>query len=245
MSDLSYPHIKFIAWDMGDTLIQLKQPVKVIAAQKISVELGAQIDTAAFDQAFGAEWRRREDPRELDRIRDVSTKRKEFSYWIGFYGKLLERMGLYAPSDELLIWLANMQASPQYWEPVDGAIDTVQALHDLGYPQGLISNAFPSAVVILKDLKLWDYFEVVILSYVERTVKPELEIYFRAARSAGLRPQEMLFIDDRVSFVEGAKKAGFRPVWYNKGGIHEGWDGEKITHLSQIQKLIEKGRGGG
>jgi HAD superfamily hydrolase (TIGR01509 family) len=242
MSKLSYLPPKFIAWDMGDTLIQLKQSAKMTAAQKISAELGAQIDPAAFDQAMRNEWRQREAPRDLDRIRGVKTKRREFSYWISFYGKMLERMGLHAPSDALLVWLADMQSLPQYWQPIDGAVNTVQALHDLGYPQGVISNAFPSAVAILKDLKLWDVFEVVILSYVERTVKPEPDIYLKAARSAGLRPEDMVFIDDRVSFVEGARQAGLRSIWYNQGGMYDGWDGEKITHLSQVKELVEKGR---
>jgi FMN phosphatase YigB (HAD superfamily) len=52
----------------------------------------------------------------------------------------------------------------------------------------------------------------------------------------------MVFIDDRVSFVEGARQAGLRSIWYNQGGMDDGWDGEKITHLSQVKELVEKGR---
>lgn len=57
-------------------------------------------------------------------------------------------------------------------------------------------------------------FEVTALSFELKSLKPEAEIYAKAAALAGLDPSRILFIDDRPENVAGAIEAKFDAVQY-------------------------------
>jgi len=57
-------------------------------------------------------------------------------------------------------------------------------------------------------------FDDYILSFELGLVKPEPEIYFEAARRAGCRPEECVFIDDMPENVEAAVKLGMTGIVY-------------------------------
>ena len=54
-----------------------------------------------------------------------------------------------------------------------------------------------------------NYFDHVILSFKEKTRKPDEAIYKTAARACKARPHEILYIDDREDLTEAAKALGF------------------------------------
>lgn len=45
--------------------------------------------------------------------------------------------------------------------------------------------------------------------------KPEKEIYIIATEKAGVKAEEILFIDDVPEYIEGAKKHGWQTVWFD------------------------------
>jgi len=47
-------------------------------------------------------------------------------------------------------------------------------------------------------------------------IKPEKEIYQIATEKAETRPEEILFIDDKISFIEGAKKIGWQTFLFDE-----------------------------
>ena len=49
-------------------------------------------------------------------------------------------------------------------------------------------------------------------SYEEGVKKPALEIYERMVRRIGANSAEILFVDDKLVNVEGARRAGMRAV---------------------------------
>ena len=48
-------------------------------------------------------------------------------------------------------------------------------------------------------------------------LKPGREIFDEVVRRIGVRPEEILFIDDSIANVEGARAAGLNAVLYKKG----------------------------
>lgn len=50
-------------------------------------------------------------------------------------------------------------------------------------------------------------------SYEMKMLKPSREIYDAVVEGIGMRPDEILFIDDSITNVEGAQAAGIRTVW--------------------------------
>lgn len=54
-------------------------------------------------------------------------------------------------------------------------------------------------------------------SYEMHLLKPGREIYDRTVNEIGVKPEEVLFIDDSITNVEGAEAAGIRTVWLKPG----------------------------
>lgn len=57
-------------------------------------------------------------------------------------------------------------------------------------------------------------FDHMVLSYELRRVKPEPEIFEKAAALAGCRPEECVFIDDMAENVEAAVRFGMKGIRY-------------------------------
>ncbi len=58
------------------------------------------------------------------------------------------------------------------------------------------------------------HFHSFILSYEVGIMKPDVEIYRRAAEAAGLPPAECLFVDDLAENIAGARNAGMRAIHF-------------------------------
>ncbi len=58
------------------------------------------------------------------------------------------------------------------------------------------------------------YFDKLILSYEVNAVKPEEKIYKAVEAFTGLQPEEHVFIDDILEYVNGAKKLGWDGIQF-------------------------------
>lgn len=56
---------------------------------------------------------------------------------------------------------------------------------------------------------LGPWFDVIALSYEMQCAKPDLEIYQKAAKMAGVDGERIFFTDDRLDNIQGAEKAGW------------------------------------
>ena len=91
----------------------------------------------------------------------------------------------------------------------DYAIPWIQELKGKGYQVLVLSNFAEKAYRDCKEvLDFLDYVDGGILSFEDKVVKPEPEIYRLLIDRYGLKPEECFFIDDMEANVEGAKKAG-------------------------------------
>ena len=90
------------------------------------------------------------------------------------------------------------------------------------YKIGLLSNIYNGMMPRLIELGIVanniDYSSI-ILSYETGLRKPEKEIYEIAAKKAGIKPREILLIDDRKDFIEGAKTVGWQTFWFDEKDI--------------------------
>ena len=81
-----------------------------------------------------------------------------------------------------------------------------------GIKTGIFSNVFPFAAWMLKLTGGYHGFDPVILSYKEKLSKPNPRIYQIAIQHAGVKPQEILFIDNMEENIIAAKKAKMKTV---------------------------------
>ena len=57
-----------------------------------------------------------------------------------------------------------------------------------------------------------------IFSYTVKQIKPDLEIYETLLNQYKLKPEECVFIDDRMENIEGAEKAGIHGICFETIG---------------------------
>lgn len=206
--------IKMVYWDMGGVMVDLSRTTKEQAIEQINMTYRQDIDVEMFDSAIRTEWGRRESREAQEIIKSVDDELKEKQYWIGFYACVLRNLAIHVTDYRIVEWLATMQQNPESFEELPFVRATLRLLREIGIPIGIISNAFPSARKILERSRLIQEFneQHIILSYEYNSIKPEPVIYQEAIVKAEVMPYEILFIDDRISFVQGAAKHGMKAV---------------------------------
>jgi glucose-1-phosphatase len=89
-------------------------------------------------------------------------------------------------------------------------------LHQAGWPMGILSNTCATHWEhCLRHYRIVaDGFSVHALSYCIGALKPEAAIFHAAAKLAGVRPEEIFFVDDIAGHVAGARAVGFDAVQF-------------------------------
>jgi HAD superfamily hydrolase (TIGR01509 family) len=83
------------------------------------------------------------------------------------------------------------------------------------YKVGLLTNfLFDWLDEILKLHNLYSMFDITIISPEHGTRKPEALIYQRALDQLKLSHSEVLFIDDKQAYVDGARRCGIRSLLF-------------------------------
>lgn len=87
-------------------------------------------------------------------------------------------------------------------------LELIKNIKEKGYNTYVLSNAPLDIDKYLKDKKLNQLFNGIVLSAFEKLVKPNKEIYELILNRFNLKAEESVFIDDRLENVEAAKKVG-------------------------------------
>ncbi len=82
------------------------------------------------------------------------------------------------------------------------------------YKLGVVSNAGDEYHKILEEKNVSKFFKVLIFSKNVGFSKPNPEIFNAAIFKMGLKPEEILFIDDSLENVEAGKVLGLKSVLY-------------------------------
>lgn len=113
--------------------------------------------------------------------------------------------------------------------PIEEVVNVLKELKGRGYKVYYLSNFHMVAFEnITKKYDFMKSFHGGIVSYEEKLLKPEREIYIKLIDKYKINPGESIFIDDTAINVEAAEKLRFH-------GIHFRY-GEELKHL-----LGEKG----
>jgi len=94
--------------------------------------------------------------------------------------------------------------------PVTGSLEIVQELAEIGVPLFAITNFGAEFWEGFRPTQpIFDLFQDIIVSGVEKLVKPDPAIYALALQRFGLKPGEAIFIDDNHDNVVSARNNGF------------------------------------
>ncbi len=110
----------------------------------------------------------------------------------------------------------------------DATVDEVQLFPEAEDVLQHLSRRFPLVLIgngdtkeqrnKIRHLGIEKYFKHILIGQEEGAYKPDLEMYKRAFAKAGVQPDEMLFVGDRIDEdVRGPKEAGSPAVWVARG----------------------------
>jgi 2-haloacid dehalogenase len=113
--------------------------------------------------------------------------------------------------------------------PVPGSLELVEALHARGVPLYAITNFGADLWASFHPTQpVFSRFRDIVVSGVEKLVKPDPAIYRLAERRFGLTPQAMLFIDDNAANIAAVEACG--------------WHGHLFTDAARLEiDLRERG----
>lgn len=166
---------------------------------------------------------------------DLGICREEFDiYWnekeedryvgnISFQDSLLyicEKCGKVVDQSTILdIAEKRMKAKSLCFEYVDS--DVYQLLSNIkamGLKTAIISNCSSEEVKVIKESKIYQYIDYVLLSYEVKLRKPDIRIYKEAIDMLGVNASECIYVGDGGdNELEGAKMLGLKAIqakWY-------------------------------
>jgi phosphoglycolate phosphatase len=127
-----------------------------------------------------------------------------------------------------------------------GVQEGLQFLHDAGYKLGCITNkAAAFTEPLLKDLGIYDYFQLVVSGDTLPVKKPDPLPLLHAAQFFKVEPSQALMVGDSISDVKAARAAGFQVVCvsygYNHGqDIRDAHPDAVIDSMAQLSGMLAK-----
>jgi len=126
-----------------------------------------------------------------------------------FWRQVCERLGC-PPPRKTSLW---GQAFRAVYSPREEVFALARRLRQRGYRTSLLSNTEAPAMAFFLELG-YDAFDAATFSCAEGVFKPERQIYEIAAGKLGTSPAQCVFLDDKLSFVDGARAAGMKGILY-------------------------------
>ena len=117
----------------------------------------------------------------------------------------------------------------------------LDSLRGDGRRLGIVSNSSSEASVrrILDRAGILDAFERVVSSGTEGVAKPDPEIFRRAVRRLGVRPDEVLYVGNLLrTDAVAAAAAGLHSLWLNREGTGLSEVPNEITSLLEVPLVL-------
>lgn len=95
------------------------------------------------------------------------------------------------------------------------------------YPIVALSNGTAMRAIMDQHFDIYSHFNNVFLSYKLKMVKPSKRIYQEVLKKMKLKPEEVLFIDDKESNLKVARELGIKCIQFNNNA-------QLITEFSRI-----------
>jgi putative hydrolase of the HAD superfamily len=144
-----------------------------------------------------------------------------------YWEKMCTDLGVTKPNESSL-W---KHAFKTVYKEKHEVFNIVKMLHSNGYQTAFLSNTELPAVEFFHEQQ-YDFFNVKIFSCEEGYRKPEKEIYEILLMKLRSKPEETVFIDDRIDNIKGAQLLGIQTILF-----------EDVTqlkdHLEELPLKIE------
>ena len=192
-----------VLFDAGDTLIRLSGSGETLLHQA-----AANLGVSALDaDETGAVWQRvlarSSTAEELAKGRDLSSV-KHREIWTSLY--------TYAGCESLARGLSDelyqLTISASSWEAFPDTLPTLQAVHELGLPIGVVSDTGFDLRPIFDSLGMAGFLSTLVMSFESGVCKPAPKAFLLACQQMGVRPERTLMVGDNPLTDSGAVAVG-------------------------------------
>ncbi len=156
---------------------------------------------------------------------------------------VLKEAGIKATQQIVLSLLGRMQRAKTKLVLFDDVMPVLTDLKERGLVLGLISNVDRDIGPLLGGLGVGRLLQVVVTSQDAGSSKPQPRIFAEAARRAGVKAGEAMYVGDQYQIdVLGAENAGMKGVLLDRYGYFEskvaGANSPRIQSLTQVAGLL-------
>ena len=170
--------------------------------------------------------------------------RGEPDFWRVFLTRVRGHLDGGAVSGEVFARLASHFRDPSSWAVYPDVAGTLDALERRGLLLAVVSNWDSQLPALLEGLGLSRRFRTVSVSAIEKTGKPEPEIFLRTCARLGVAPGESLHVGDSLrEDYEGARGAGLSALLLDRQGVH-GRTRDTIESLTELPGRLAGGETG-
>jgi len=134
---------------------------------------------------------------------------------VEFFDELLKKQELTYDLESLIAekWRRMEKLASLSVEAVDGSLDLIKRLSAEGYVLAIASSSNLKYVqIVLTALGVIDYFPDIVAGDMISQGKPDPEIFLSAAAKIKIIPEQCLVIEDGVSGMKAAARAGMKCI---------------------------------
>jgi putative hydrolase of the HAD superfamily len=205
---------KVIFLDAVGTLFGVRGSVGEVygaIAQKFGVTVPAKTLNEAFLQAFAASEPPVFPGADLEEIPQC-----EFEWWRVIALRTFQKVGVldqFGDFTEFFDELYNHFATAEPWFIYPDVLPALEGWRRIGIEMGVLSNFDSRLYLVLKALKLGEFFTSVTISTETGFAKPDPRIFAAALQKHDCNPQDAWHIGDSVKEdYQGAKAVGMRAI---------------------------------
>ncbi len=224
-----------VTFDFGQTLAELSTERLASRCQ----EQGAHVEVDRLEPNVSAAWHAYGRAKAEGAVGEAA--------WCTFMFTLLTRADCLPGDDlarrELVRWLWQEQPRENLWRrPVPGMFELVRQLQERGVRLGVVSNSEGKLRQLAEELGVADLFIVIVDSGVLGIEKPERGIFEYAAKSLGVRTDQLIHVGDSwEADVRGALGCGAKAIYFSEApGPEEHPDVYWTSNASEVQRELER-----
>lgn len=232
--------IRAVLFDAGATLVHPDPPVETVYAREFAAD-GARFTEEELTHALTRAWEEVHAQPPGDRY---GGARGEAAFWAAFLNRVRSMLdgGVLSPAG--FERLARHFRSASAWAVYDDVLPTLEELARRGTKLAIVSNWDSHLPSLLAALELDRFFPVVLVSALEKTSKPDPEIFRRACHRVDVAPGEALHVGDSVSEdLAGARGAGLSALLLDRANAHPEI-ADRIASLAEIPARVGSVAGG-
>jgi putative hydrolase of the HAD superfamily len=181
--------------------------------------------------------------REVEQLVRSGGPSDDASRWHAYGLHLLQRLGCRG-EDVRAVQEALIRRHAEGWlysYTVEGTLDALRQVRDMGCTLGIVSNADGRIETFLERAGLGGAFDFIVDSGIVGVEKPDPRIFHIACQRAGVQPQDAVHVGDFYEIdVMGARAAGVRPLLLDPDDLHPHADCERVRAITELPDWLNQ-----